>query len=70
MCGFGGLVAATTCMSTPLLVNVPFLISEANSLAAAGNIDPTSNIRDSPVFIFHGQEDTVVFPGIKFETIP
>ncbi|CAL8131438.1 unnamed protein product [Orchesella dallaii] len=63
MCGYGGLAAATTCMSTPALVNVAWLITEANSVAAAGNIDSTANVRGSKVYIFHGSEDSTVRPG-------
>jgi poly(3-hydroxybutyrate) depolymerase len=63
MCGFGGVLAATTCMSTPLLVNVPFLIQEAENLAATGSIDPISNVQGSRVWVYHGSEDSVVLPA-------
>jgi len=63
MCGFGGIAASLTCMQTPGLVNVPFLIAEANSVANAKNIDPTSNIQGSRVYIYHGSKDSVVLPG-------
>lgn len=65
MCGYGGLNAAYTCMDFPAIVNVPLLISEANTVAAAGNIDSTANIRGSKVYIFHGTRDTTVRPGQK-----
>lgn len=64
MCGYGGIAYATECMETPALVNVQRLIIEANTEAAAGNIDATSNILDSKVYIFHGTEDTTVRPGM------
>ena len=50
-------------MSTPLLVNVPFLISEANTLAGSGLIDSTAGVNGDRVYIFHGTEDSVVKPG-------
>jgi poly(3-hydroxybutyrate) depolymerase len=62
-CGIGGLGAATTCMTTPNLVSVNFLISEANTLESRGYIDSTANIRGDKVFIFHGAEDSTVRPG-------
>lgn len=63
MCGWGGLTAAYTCMDTPLLVNVPWLITEISSVANAGNIDSTANIKNSKVFIFHGTDDSTVRPA-------
>jgi len=65
MCGYGGLAAATTCLTTPALVNVAWLITEANSVAAAGNIDAMSNVRGRKVYIFHGTKDSTVRPGMK-----
>jgi len=69
MCGFGGVAASLTCMQTPNLVNVPFLIAEANSVAAAGNIDATSNINGDRVFIYHGTNDNVVYPGTAYHDL-
>jgi len=63
-CGIGGLTAATTCMATPALVNIPFLISEANTLANSGLIDSTTGVSGDRVYVFHGSEDSVVLPGI------
>jgi len=63
MCGFGGLAAATTCMTTPALVNVPFLIGEIGVLQSRQDIDHTSNVAGSRVFIYHGSRDSVVAPG-------
>jgi poly(3-hydroxybutyrate) depolymerase len=63
MCGFGGVSAATLCMTTPNLVNVPFLISEANALANQGYIENPSNVAGDPVYIYHGSRDSVVLPG-------
>ncbi|OXA64238.1 uncharacterized protein LOC110862464 [Folsomia candida] len=71
LCGYGGPVDAAACMLTPSLVSVPWLISEANILAAANQIDPVRNLADSKVYIFHGFLDSVVDPlgGRKIETM-
>lgn len=67
-CGIGGLVAANLCMSSPSSVNVNFLITQANTLAATNLIDPVGNIRDDRVFIFHGTQDSTILPGTVYET--
>jgi hypothetical protein len=50
-------------MTAPALVNIPFLISEANTLQNSGLIDSTSGISGDRVYIFHGGEDSTVLPG-------
>jgi len=62
LCGYGGPVDAVACMLTPSLINVPWLISEANLLAAGNQIDAVRNLADSKVYIFHGYRDSVVDP--------
>jgi len=62
-CASAGLVGATMCMSFPALTNVNTLINQANTHAANGNIDPVSNLRGDPVFIFHGSSDSTVLPA-------
>lgn len=62
-CGIGGLAAANLCMSNPGSVNVNFLITQTNSLAASNLIDPVANIRGDRVFIFHGSQDSTILPG-------
>lgn len=63
-CGIGGLAAATLCMSSPTAVNVNFLITQTNGLAASNFIDPVANIQNDRVFIFHGTQDSTVLPGM------
>jgi poly(3-hydroxybutyrate) depolymerase len=60
-CGIG-VGAEGVCMKTPSLVNINYLITQANGLASNGDIDPTSNIAGNKVFIFHGSKDTMVLP--------
>ncbi len=68
-CGIGGVGSAIICMKDPTKVNVTFLITQVNQLAAYNLIDPISNIRGDRVFIFQGQTDTTVFPGINKDTM-
>ncbi|XP_037045323.1 uncharacterized protein LOC119080854 [Bradysia coprophila] len=62
-CGIGGLAAANLCMSNPSSVNVNFLITQTNGLAASNLIDPVANIRGDRVFIFHGTQDSTILPA-------
>jgi len=63
-CARGNLLNALgACMSTPNSVNVNQLITQTNTYANAGDIDPVSNMRNDRVFIWHGSRDTVVSPG-------
>lgn len=50
-------------MSNPGSVNVNFLITQTNGLAASNLIDPVANIRGDRVFIFHGTQDSTILPG-------
>jgi len=43
--------------------NVPDLVAETNRFATRGEIDTTTNMRNSRVFIFNGYQDTVVSHG-------
>ena len=52
--------ALLNCMSQPLLIDVNSLIKKTDKLEKDGLIDATSNLRDSPVFIFHGSKDSTV----------
>ncbi|CAG7821492.1 unnamed protein product, partial [Allacma fusca] len=63
LCGNGGILKAETCMLLPATISVELLISQANALDFTGQIDATFNIRQKPVWVFHGTEDTTVFPG-------
>ncbi|XP_050418499.2 uncharacterized protein LOC126831890 [Patella vulgata] len=63
MCAEGLAVTALTCMNTPGLVSVSVLEGITASADLVGNIDSTSNIATSKVYIFAGTKDTVVKPG-------
>lgn len=64
MCASGGLVAAESCMLFPATINVNGLISQATILANTGQIDATRNIQGDRVYIYHGQSDITVYPGM------
>jgi len=51
-------------MSTPFLLNVDTLISKTDSLSSSGDIDDTSNLAGSNVYLFSGTADTVVKQGV------
>jgi hypothetical protein len=64
-CAKGGSLTATqACASNPNGVNIADLITRTNQYANFGNIDATANMRNDRVFIFAGNQDTVVVPGI------
>lgn len=65
-CANAGLVSANMCMISPLITNVNNLITQANSLAASGQIDPVGHLSGDRVFIFHGSMDFTVVPGNEF----
>jgi hypothetical protein len=63
-CAKGSLITAlNACMSLPNQVSVNDLIAQTMRYATAGDVDPTSNMRDHRVFIIHGTRDNTVSPG-------
>jgi poly(3-hydroxybutyrate) depolymerase len=59
------LTAVTTCMSGPsVLVPVSQLQGKLQSYVSAGTADPTSNLKDDPVYIFSGTNDRVASPSV------
>jgi hypothetical protein len=63
-CAKGNLITAlNACMTLPNQVNVNDLRNQANNYANSGDIDPTSNMRNDRVYIYHGTRDTTVYPG-------
>ena len=50
-------------MSSPYLMNVPNLVSNAKQEAASGNIDPLENLENTKVYLYSGTLDTTVRPG-------
>ncbi|XP_056373758.1 uncharacterized protein LOC130267699 isoform X2 [Hyla sarda] len=64
-CAKGSMMTATTtCMSSPLSINVDSLRTQTQSYANQLLIDPVSNLANSRVFIFSGTRDTTVVPGV------
>jgi poly(3-hydroxybutyrate) depolymerase len=57
--------AVTTCMSGPAaLVPVAKMESQLQSYVSAGTADPTSNLRNDPVYIFSGKNDVIASPSV------
>ena len=51
-------------MLTPSLVSSGTLVDQAQRYANNGKNDPTQSLEGSKVYLIHGTEDKVVFPGI------
>jgi hypothetical protein len=65
LCALGNTEAAvTTCMTTPALINVALLEETVVGLEVASQIDSTSNLAGSKVFIYSGKSDSVVHTGV------
>jgi len=56
--------AVTTCMSSPLSLNVETLNTKAKALAKSNDIDELSNLSGSKVYVFSGTKDDVVKPDV------
>lgn len=56
--------ALSTCMSSPMLLNVATLNTKAKDLAKSGSIDALSNISGSKVYVYSGTKDDVVKPDV------
>ena len=64
-CAEGSIVNATgRCMASPAGIPTSSLISTTNSWASQGSIDPVSNLQNSKVYLFSGNKDTTVKPGV------
>ena len=50
-------------MVTPGVVNVDSLIQATEDFANRGGIDPTINMQNDKVYVFHGTADRTVYPG-------
>ena len=62
-CAENGVLRALRCMDTPGNTNVESLTVETRRKAVNDWIDPISNLETARVYIFQGQQDTVVVPG-------
>jgi len=56
--------ALSACMSYPDLIDVGTLVSDAQNYAQDGAIDALSNLADHNVYVFSGQNDKTVYPGV------
>jgi predicted esterase len=64
-CAEGRSARTTECLYGPAaLIPVEKLISQLQSYVSAGTADPTSNLKNDPVYIFSGRYDPVVLPDI------
>lgn len=54
--------AVGVCMKMPEQINVQSTLSRMMTLAKSGQIDPLENLRNSRIFIYAGQRDTIVNP--------
>jgi poly(3-hydroxybutyrate) depolymerase len=59
-CAQGNPALAATLCRTGIGVPVDLLVNFTNSEAAAGRIDPVSNIGGKPIYMFSGRRDTMV----------
>ena len=59
----GNLTLSIVALVNPGLINVTTLIEQTKKYASCGMIDPTSNMINDRVFVYHGANDTRVFPG-------
>ena len=57
-------VAQTACMNTPSLISVATLVAETKAAVVTGTVDPVSHMSDDRVYIFSGENDTVVHTGV------
>lgn len=64
-CAENSIVNATgRCMASPAGIPTSSLISTTNSWASQGSIDPVSNLQNSKVYLFSGNKDSTVKPGV------
>jgi len=57
-------LAQTACMTSPLQINIPTLISATTFAQNTGSIDNVANLRNSRVYLFSGSRDSAVVPGV------
>lgn len=58
------LIATGACSSNPGAVPISDLVTRTNQYASSGDIDTTSNLGNDRVYIFAGNQDSVVVNGI------
>jgi poly(3-hydroxybutyrate) depolymerase len=65
-CAQGSMMTAIgACMNGPATsVSASNIQNKLKSYVTGGSADPTSNVRDDPVYIFTGKNDRTVIPGV------
>jgi poly(3-hydroxybutyrate) depolymerase len=63
-CSLGSPETVVYCADAPDKVDLKQILAYIQAQDEAGTIDPTSNLKDSPVYIFSGLRDTIVVPGV------
>jgi hypothetical protein len=64
-CARGSSSRTDECLYGPAsLIPVEKLLNQLQSYVSAGTVDPTSNLKNDPVYIFSGRYDPVVLPDI------
>lgn len=68
-CSKGQLATAlTSCMSSPYMMNVANLVTNAQQQADSGNIDPLENLANTKVYLYSGTLDSTVLPNVVKKT--
>jgi len=62
-CTLGNLALQGLCALGPERINITVLTDQTHKYASGGMIDPTSNMLNDRVFIYHGMNDTRILPG-------
>jgi len=69
-CARGSSISATgACSNNPGNVPISELVTKTNQYASRGDVDATSNMGGDKVFIFAGNQDSVVVPGIADKVV-
>ena len=61
--GGGGIAGATACMKAPAVESISYFETLTSAGVLWGNVDSTSHLRNSKVYIFNGLDDSVVNHG-------
>jgi len=68
-CSEGDLGKAALCGTTPNSIDTARLASLTLDFESKGDVDPTGNLANDKVWVFHGSLDSVVDPGVGFTIV-
>jgi hypothetical protein len=69
-CAQGNLMVATTaCMTQPELLVPEQLAAETVAMSASMLVDPVTHVRDHKIYVFSGQKDSVIAPGVAHKLL-